>query len=433
VGARTLTILLREKEANWQSLRQDDDPGISPDVRARFLGAWDEHRRIYGYTLLGELPFLLREGLANHPELAGIDYDLLVIDEYQDLNACDLEVIRLLAGRGCAIVAAGDDDQSIYSFRKAAPEGIRRFPDDFPGCADYQLSITRRCAQRIVDWARFVIAGDPGRHPERLLPRCADGAPLGEVALLAFDDQTSEASVVVELVASLRGRGVAPDQILILLRGDHNEAFSGPIKAGLQAAEVPVSDSDAVKRMLTQEPNRRVLAACRLLADQQDSLAWATILHQTPGVGEKFTDYIYNLALNERSRFGEALLGALGRGFAGGPRASGREAVAAMRELLGWAERHRLPVAGEERWGGWILDSVRDLPGAIPTEEFAHLLRLLDENLDEETDFSGYLGQIAPLGKDLLAAASSGVRIMTLNGAKGLTVRATVIAGLKRT
>jgi superfamily I DNA/RNA helicase len=57
--------------------------------------------------------------LANHPDLEGVNFDLLVVDEYQDLNACDLEVIRLLADRGCSIIAAGDDDQSIYSFRKA--------------------------------------------------------------------------------------------------------------------------------------------------------------------------------------------------------------------------------------------------------------------------------------------------------------------------
>jgi hypothetical protein len=43
----------------------------------------------------------------------------MIVDEYQDLNSCDLEVIKLIAARGCSVIAAGDDDQSIYSFRKA--------------------------------------------------------------------------------------------------------------------------------------------------------------------------------------------------------------------------------------------------------------------------------------------------------------------------
>jgi hypothetical protein len=51
-------------------------------------------------------------------------------------------VRKPLAG---AIIGAGDDDQSIYSLRRATPEGIRHFPNDYPGCADYPLSITQRC------------------------------------------------------------------------------------------------------------------------------------------------------------------------------------------------------------------------------------------------------------------------------------------------
>ena len=112
VTVSTLDDLVREMAANWQSLWPDQDP---------------EHRRVYGYTLLDELPYALRRALADHPDLQGVDYDILVVDEYQDLNACDLEVLALVAGRGCAIIGAGDDDQSIYGFCKAAPEGIRRF------------------------------------------------------------------------------------------------------------------------------------------------------------------------------------------------------------------------------------------------------------------------------------------------------------------
>src|SRR5256885_14238989 len=100
--------------------------------------------------MLAELPDLMRRALETHDDLEGVDYDLLVVDEYQDLNACDLEVLRLIAERGCSIIAAGDDDQSIYSFRRAAPEGIRRFSEDYPGSEDYTLSVTQRCGSRII-------------------------------------------------------------------------------------------------------------------------------------------------------------------------------------------------------------------------------------------------------------------------------------------
>src|SRR5215217_7206543 len=129
----------------WESLEPEEDPRVDPAARARFLGAWDEHRRIYGYTLLAEMPYALRQALIDHPDLQGVDYTLLLVDEYQDLNACDLAVLHLIADRGCSLIAAGDDDQSIYSFRTAAPEGIRLFQQDYADADDFTLSISQRC------------------------------------------------------------------------------------------------------------------------------------------------------------------------------------------------------------------------------------------------------------------------------------------------
>src|SRR5271169_4063070 len=150
INARVTKLddLIREMASNWEFLEPRELPRVDPEHRARFLAAWHEHREIYGYTLLAELPYALRQALHDHPELAGVDYDMLIVDEYQDLNACDLEVLHLIADRGCSIVAAGDDDQSIYSFRYAAPAGIRRFHEDYPDSATYPLSVTQRCGRR---------------------------------------------------------------------------------------------------------------------------------------------------------------------------------------------------------------------------------------------------------------------------------------------
>jgi DNA helicase-2/ATP-dependent DNA helicase PcrA len=142
--------LLPEMASGWESLAPVRLPQITEELRARFIGAWHEHRRIYGYTLLAELPYALREAMRDNPDFEGLEYDLLIVDEYQDLNACDLAILRLAAQQGCVIIGTGDDDQSIYGFRWAAPEGIRRFLQDFPGAADYPLSVTQRCGSQIV-------------------------------------------------------------------------------------------------------------------------------------------------------------------------------------------------------------------------------------------------------------------------------------------
>lgn len=160
VPVKRLDRLIREMAANWESLQPAVDARVDPADRTHFLAAWGEHLK----------------------DLDGVEYDLLIVDEYQDLNACDLEVLHLIADRGCAIIGAADGDQSIYSFRRAAPEGIHRFPDDYSGCRKYPLSITQRCGARIIEWASYVIVGDLGRPPGRPRLTAAAGSAPGDVA-----------------------------------------------------------------------------------------------------------------------------------------------------------------------------------------------------------------------------------------------------------
>jgi len=350
-----LDNLIREMAANWEFLHPREHPRVDPAERARFVGAWNEHRQIYGYTLLAELPFALRQALHDHPDLEGVDYDLLIVDEYQDLNACDLDVLHQIAERGCSIIAAGDDDQSIYSFRYAAPEGIRRFPEDYPDCALYPLSVTQRCGRRILEWATYVIAGDPDRLHDRPALTCSEGSPDGEVALLAFPGEVTEAQGIATLVRQLIERDQVPaEEILVLLRGDYNGTFSGPIKRALDDLGITYSDPDAVERMLAEPDNRRMLATFRLLAHERDSLAWATLLLLTSGIGQTFCDYIYERARVAHVQFGEALFVAYEADFPDAPRSVARVRTL-MQAITAWLGAHPLPdETPADGWGHWI-------------------------------------------------------------------------------
>lgn len=358
VHLRVLKQLMTELEANWQSLRPDDDPRIDPAVRARFLGAWDEHRRVYGYTMLSELPNLLREALTNHDNLLGLEYDLLIVDEYQDLNACDLEVLRRIADRGCAILGAGDDDQSIYGFRKAAPEGIRQFRDAYNPSEAYALSIAKRSARRIIEWSAFVIDADPGRPRRRRLTPDAD-APDGEVALLSFPSNQSEAAGIANLVDQLIHQDeVPPDQILILFRGDHNGQFSAPVKEQLAEKGIVVSDPDFIRHELEANGNRRSLEMLRLAVNFEDPLAWAAIMRLTPNVGPQFVDHIYRLAVAARRGFGTILLREYEQDFPGAPRPSAGRARESIRLVHEWVNDLQVPdEAPADGWGHWIARS----------------------------------------------------------------------------
>jgi len=433
VQARRIDNLFREHAANWESLVPAESPRVRPEDRARFLAGWQEHRAIYGYTMLSELPFVVRSALRDHEDLRGLDFGLLVVDEYQDLNACDLDVLRLLTERGVRLLAVGDDDQSIYSFRRAAPDGIRRFHTDYPGSTNYPLSVTHRCGRRIIGWALHVIEGDLTRDPSR--PRLTPNrnSPEGEVRLLSFASASGEAKGVAALAKALiEKEHLQPSKILILLRSDYQGTWSGPIKAELAAAGIEYADPEMVSEILGRPSNRILIALLRLMVHRSDSLAWATVLTLTQGIGPVFLDAVYERARNDRSQFGTALLALHSEGYPNVAKAVAGRVRDSLESILAILAAHPIP---EERpeggWGTWIIGLGISEASLSADEDFYEILHQVDGLADETRGLDRYIGQIAPLAKDLAQSSSTGVRIMSMASSKGLTAEATILPGLE--
>jgi DNA helicase-2/ATP-dependent DNA helicase PcrA len=430
VSLKEVDTLIGQLEANWQALTPQQEVYVPEATRSRFLGSWREHREVYGYTMLDELPNLLLEALRDHDDLVGLSYALLIVDEYQDLNPCDLEVVRRLADRGSAILAAGDDEQSIYGFRKAAPEGIRNFAANYPGTVVYPLSLTHRCGKSIVGWARSVIEADPDRIIGRRTLEAIPGAPDGEVALLRFAGHAAEARGVAALIRHMVvDEGIPASEILVLMRSDHYGRFSAPMRAALARTGIPAADTQLAETELSATGNRWSLAMLRLLATPDDSLAWATLLRLKGGVGPSVTDYIYERAREGHMSFGRALLLAHDTDWPGlSPLARGRVAplVVAVRS---WMESRGLPdEPPEEGWGRWILSVSReDLYGGF-TSDLSELIGEVNGLVEPDLGLGRFLSLLGPLGDDALASRRAGVRFMSMNRSKGLTVEAVIIA-----
>ena len=422
--------LEREMASNWEHLSEKLDPDISPQERNAFLGAWHEDRRLFGYTLLSELPFALLNAVRQHDDLVGIDYDILVVDEYQDLNACDLQLIAEMAKRGCAIMSVGDDDQSIYSFRNADPAGIRDFIHDYDNPCDYELSVGLRCGSDLLEWAKEVISRDPSRKVKTDMS-AAPSLPTGDLGLLRFGNHNQEAFGIRDLVLGLIDReGIKPEEILILFRSDYNGTFSSLIVNALGAAGVEVGDPDRVQRILAGDRNRALLGMIRLCVDPDDSLAWATLLNLKAGIGQRFFDYVLEEARQASTRFGEMLMSLHQRGYPEGPRSAGKVGQY-VESVLSWIDAQDVPQDEDVKWGEWIIGTADGLLLQHPTEELADLLLQIDGIEKGVQSLGQFVGQIEPRGKDLARASDSGVRLMTMGAAKGLTVKATILVGLE--
>ena len=258
----------------------------------------------------------------------------------------------------------------------------------------------------------------------------APGAPEGEAKLLAFRSQGQEANGVAALIKHLiDDEHVAPNDILwSLTRGDNNSVFSRPIKERLDESGIPVDDPARVERIL--EENRAPFLLLRLIDSPKDSLAWAGLLKLTNGVSDGFRQELYVKANNASVTFAEALMQARDEEF---PDASGRgrnAATALIEQVEGWLQGHAPP---EEKpdpgWGAWLAAQLDDEPLYPITDELRGLLQDVDDLVEEDLELRRFLSQLIPLAKDQAAAQGEGVRFMTMNSSKGLTVQATILLG----
>ena len=244
-------------------------------------------------------------------------------------------------------------------------------------------------------WANFVISGDPDRPIPRILVS-DDDAPEGESALLRFPTNEAEAKGIAKIVDGLIQEGVVPSQILILLRGDHDAAFSAPIKRELEAREIAYADPEWVSKLVAENENRRFLAASRLLVNREDSLAWATLLELERGIGPSFVDWLYERARAVGKTLGAKLVEQLGVGYEGGPARSSELAAALVGQILRWLEEHPLP-EDSEPWGTWMIEQADGDVVPMPTDDLRELILELDGLT--ERDLGRFIGQIQPLGR----------------------------------
>lgn len=421
--------LIKLLSADWESLNVEEEDWEENYPNPRFLDAWEKHRGIYGYTLRSELVYQLKKNLEFEADFSLENpINHLVIDEYQDLNKCDLSIIKYLEARGAEIFIAGDDDQSIYGFRKAHPEGIRKFPDDFPGSINLELQICKRCDRDILGLGLFIAEQDIQRIPKSIYPEPSAGA--GEVRLLHFKNQDEEAHGIARLCKHLSDH-YDLNNILILLRSDHRKAFSRPIEDALRRENIPVSV--ATTSNILDEGGRSFLAFLRLIVHSEDSLAWRTILQcWFTGIGSKTFDSIYNIAHRDNKSFARVILDAYNDDIVI-PSKYRRRLYSAISEIISIRnDAIQNGVLDEHDSPGQIMDAISpamDIFIAKDTDRNA--IRLQFERLASNLDLHSLaeiirsLGTAGDMEPDIV---DEKVNILTMHRAKGLTASAVILA-----
>ena len=126
-------------------------------------------------------------------------FKYVMIDEYQDTNAAQYRLVKLLTGTHQNIAVVGDDWQSIYSWRGADFRNILNFEKDYPKCTVIKLEQNYRSTKNILEAAHNVISQNSVRSDKKLWTSEGDGAPI---QVLQVSSERAEAELIVRRIKS---------------------------------------------------------------------------------------------------------------------------------------------------------------------------------------------------------------------------------------
>jgi superfamily I DNA/RNA helicase len=216
-GKRRVKELIEAYEAGWARL-QRDVAGVAGDQEDQeFEAALIDWLRYHRSVLIGELVPLTLSHVHQNPASEVLpQFDHVLVDEYQDLNQADQALVVELARSG-TITVIGDDNQSIYGFRYANPEGIRTFPEEHQDVTCYTIEQCFRCPPNIVTMSNALIRNNP--PPSRVLPlRSVEGLPPAEMCIVQHASVDIETVAIADYINSYLERhpDLSPGQVLVL-------------------------------------------------------------------------------------------------------------------------------------------------------------------------------------------------------------------------
>lgn len=358
----------------------------------------------------------------------------ILIDEYQDTNHAQYTLVNLLAAKYRNLCVVGDDDQSIYGFRKADIRNILEFERDYPNARVVKLEQNYRSTKTILECANEVVGHNVGRKAKRLW---TDNPAGNAVRLYRAEDEQSEAHFIASEVARLTGEeGSRYSDFAVLYR---TNAQSRVIEEVFIARGLPYRVLGGL-RFYDRKEIRDLLAYLRLIHNPSDMLSFErAVSAPRRGIGDTSVERFGNFV----SFNGLTVLEALQRvdeipGVAG----KAREALAGFGRLMNGlaAQAGELTVTELAdrvlEQSGYRRDLERE--GTVEAEtrlenlaEFFSVTRDFESRSVDRT-LAAFLESIALVADvDNYERDADAVIMMTLHSAKGLEFPVVFMAGME--
>ena len=349
------------------------------------------------------------------------------VDEFQDTNASQEELVRLLAGKGRNVCVVGDEDQSIYSWRGAVSGNFQRFLEDFPGARTIRLEENYRSTQTILDAASGVVQKNRTRLGKTLKAtsgagellrffECNDAAGeaeyiCGEISQALRDDSRATVAVLYRTAAQSRAFEETLRRMNIRYRVVGGFSF-------YQRAEV-----------------RDALAYVRLVFHPDDDVALLRILNVPPrGIGKVSVESLREAAREDNESLWQTIL----RVTASGKTKSGGALAEFRKMMLGLSQdcRNRPPeelleiILDSTGYMDWI-EQQDNMDHSSRAENLRELSNAIAEAIQQGQQFEDILDRAALVSDADEYDEAVPVSLMTLHSAKGLEFDEVFLAGLE--
>ena len=399
-----------------------------------------------------------REGVVDFPELLLRSYEVLnrnealrthyqhrfahiLVDEFQDTNALQYAWLKLLTGQNTAVMAVGDDDQSIYAFRGARVENMRLFEQEFAQGNVIKLEQNYRSYGHILGAANALIRGNSNRLGKELWTDRGHGESVRVYE--AESDFTESAFVVDEILAQI-ANGIVRSEIAVLYRAN---AQSRVIEHALFNAGIPYRVYGGL-RFFERAEIKHALAYLRLIDNPHDDTSFMRVVNfPARGIGSRTLEQLQDLAQTHQCSLYSAV-SSMG-GTAGAKLGAFNRMIDGMRfdtqhlslpELVDHIIVHSGLIAHykAEKEGADRVDNLNELVTAAAAftqiEGYAIDVTASSENEDASilTPLAGFLSHAAlEAGDNQAQAGQDAVQLMTVHAAKGLEFHSVFILGLE--
>ncbi len=343
-------------------------------------------------------------------------WQYITIDEYQDTNAAQYEIARLLAGEKRNLCVVGDIDQNIYSWRGADIAHLMAFEKTFPGTKVVTLEQNYRSTRTILTAANAVIAKNVKRLEKNLFTDNPTGEP---VVVYGGRNEIDEAWFIAQTVARIIEEGTPVDEIAVLYR----ENFQS---RALEEAMLSFGVEYRVlgTRFFERKEVKDTLSYLRAAMNPKGSADLARVIGTPPrGIGKTTLDKV--LAGEEDTLPGAAkaklekfrtILTAINHAITTLPAS---EAVRYAAEASGLEAMHQDDKdEGEER-----LNNIRELVNLAVRYDSEAPPQGVERLLEEAALQSD---------QDELAEKRAAVSLMTVHASKGLEFDAVFVTGLEQ-